>query len=161
MSVFSKPAIHENFFCPHCRRLLVYGTQQCNYCLEEIDEEYANVNAYIYFQLTQASSHANTVATLDPAIIFFAIASLCMRWLKLEFYSAIPRLWIVFEIIFSLFWLLPLVAIIAWFWRYRSWRNVDESEYQSKRKSMRLSFRMWLAAYVFHVVLLVVFSVAR
>jgi hypothetical protein len=38
---------------------------------------------------------------------------------------------------------------------------IDEAEYQSKRKSMRLSFRMWLAAYVFHVVLLVAFSGVR
>ena len=157
MSVFSKPPIHENFFCPYCRRLLVFGTQQCEYCREEIDDEYAAVNAYIHFQLTQASSHANTISTCDPAIIFFAISSVCLRWLKLEFYSDIPRLWILFEIIFSLFWLLPLVAIIAWFYRYRRWRIIDEPEYQSKRKSMRLSFRMWLAAYVFQVVLLVAF----
>jgi RNA polymerase subunit RPABC4/transcription elongation factor Spt4 len=161
MSVFSKPAIHENFFCPHCHRLLAYGTQRCKYCHEEIDEEYARVNAYIHFQLTQASSQANTIGTLDPAVIFFAIASLCMRWLKLEFYGEIPRLWTVFEIIFSLFWLLPLVAIIVWFYRYRRWRIIDEDEYQSKRKSMRLSFRMWLAAYVFQVVLLVAFSGAK
>jgi hypothetical protein len=139
MSVFSKPAIHENFFCPHCRRLLAYGTERCKYCLEEIDDEYAKVNAYIHFQLTQASSHANTIATFDPAIIFFAIASLCLHWLKWQFFGEIPRLWIVFEIIFNLVWLLPLVAIIAWFYRYRRWRIIDEEEYHSKSKRMRLS----------------------
>jgi hypothetical protein len=161
MSLFSKPAIHANFFCPHCRRLLPYGTSCCKYCLEDIDDEYAQVNAYIHFQLTQAISHANKIATFDPAIIFFAIASLCLRWLKLEFFGETPRLWIVVAILFNLVWLLPLVGIIVWFYRYGRWRAIEEEEYQSKRKSMRLSLRMWLAAYIFQVVILVAFSGAK
>lgn len=158
MSVFSKPAIHENFLCPHCGELLPYKTKRCNYCLEEIDAERASINAFIYFGLTQASSHANIISTLDPSIIFFVIGSLCIRWLKLEFYSDIPRLWIVFEIICGLVWLLPLVGVILWLYRYGRWRNIENDEYQTKRKSMRLSLRMWLAAYIFHIGLLVVIS---
>jgi hypothetical protein len=161
MSIFSRPAIHENFFCPHCHRLLVYGTKCCNYCLEEIDDEYAKVNTYIHFQLTQAISHANTISAFDPAIIFFAIGSLFLGWLKLEFFGEIPRLWIVFAIGFNLVWLLPLVGIVVWFYRYGRWRTIEEEEYQSKRKSMKLSLRMWLAAYIFQVVILVAFSGLR
>src|SRR5947209_20315067 len=117
MSIFSKPAIHENLFCPNCHKLLPYGTKQCPYCREEIDDEYAAINAFLHFHLTQASSHANTIATFDPAIIFFVIGSLCMRWLKSEFYGEIPRLWTIFEVVFSLVWLLPLVGILVWFYR--------------------------------------------
>jgi hypothetical protein len=155
MSIFSKPAIHENFSCPNCRRLLPSGTKRCKYCLEEIDDDYANLNAFLHFQLTQAISHANIIATFDPAIVFFVIASLCLRWLKLEFYSDIPHLSIALEIVFGLVWLAPVVAIIIWFYRYGRWRIIDEEEYQSKRRSMKLSLRMWLAAYAFHVILVV------
>ena len=156
MSVFSKPAIHENFFCPRCRALLPYGTKQCKFCLEDIDDEYARINAFINFQLTQASSHANIISTFDPAIFFSVIGSLCMRWLKWEFYIEIPRLWPFIEIAYSLVWLLPIAAIMLWFYRYGRWRIINSEEYQANRKSMKLSLRMWLAAYVFHIILLVV-----
>jgi len=155
MSVFSKPAIHENFFCQHCHALLPYGTKQCKYCLKEIDEEHAKINAFINFQLTQASSHANIISTSDPAIIFFVFGALVTRLFKREFYVEIPSIWPFIEITFSLFWFLPVAAIIFWFYRYGKWKMIDDEEYQSKRQSMRLSLRMWLAAYVFHIILLI------
>lgn len=158
MSVFSKPPIHENFYCPHCRRLLPYGTKQCKFCHEEIDSEYAARNAFINFQLTQASSHASVISTLEPAIIFFVLGSLGLRWLKGEFYRDIPRAWPFIEIAFGLVWFVPVAAIILWFYRYGKWRMIDDESYQSDRKSMRLSLRMWLAAYVFHIIVLVVVS---
>ena len=158
MSAFSKPPIHENFYCPHCKRLLVLGAKQCPHCLEELDEGYAHTSAYINFQLTQAISHANMISTFDPAIIFFGIASVCLLWLKSEMVAEVPRVWTLLSAAHSLVWLLPLVAIVGWFFRYGKWRIIDEEEFQSKRQSMRLSFRMWLAAYVVQAVLLLAFS---
>lgn len=75
-----------------------------------------------------------------------------MRWLKSEFYAEIPRLWIFIELVISVIWLLPIVAIIFWFYAYGRWKIADE-EYESKKKSMWLSLRMWVAAYVLHIVL--------
>jgi len=151
-TVFSKPAVYLNFYCPHCEQLLPHGTQCCPYCLEEIDEERSEFNVLINFALTQASSHANTISTGDPAIIFFVIGSLCIRWLKSEFYAEIPKLWTFIELVVSLIWLLPIVAIIFWFYAHGRWKILDE-EYESKKKSMWLSLKMWVAAYAFHVVL--------
>ena len=156
MSLFSKPDIVLNFYCPHCSELLPYGTKQCKYCLEKIEEERAEFNTTIYFVLTQANSMANTVGTGDPAVIIFVVVSLILRWLKVELYEVIPGVWIAIEVLFGLVWLLPLAAVVIWLYSHGRWRIIDE-EYESKKKSMWLSLRMWLAAYAFHVILILLF----
>ena len=67
-----------------------------------------------------------------------------------------PKAWISFEIVFGLVWLLHLAAIVLWFYSHGRWRILDE-EYESKKKSMWLSLRMWLAAYAFHIALVLIF----
>jgi hypothetical protein len=152
-SLFSKPAIHENFRCPSCHELLPFGTKRCAFCSEEIDEKTAAIGAYLNFAITQGTSHANMITSFDPAVVIFLIAALAMRFLKGEFYSEFPRVWIVFQVVVSLIWLLPLLGIFRWFMLYGRVRIVDE-EFMAKRKGLQLSFRMWLAAYVVHVLFL-------
>jgi hypothetical protein len=40
-----------------------------------------------------------------------------------------------------------------WLYSHGRWRIIDE-EYECQKTSMRLLLRMWLAAYAFHVILI-------
>lgn len=156
-SPFRKPAITPNFYCPHCGKLLPFGANKCKYCLEEIDAERAEFNTAINFVLTQAISHANIISGFDPGVVVFIVVTVMNTfWLKQELYSAVPKIWITFEIISSLIWFLPIANIIYWFYAYGRW-NVADDEYAAKKKDMRLSLRMWIAAYAFHLVLIFAF----
>lgn len=148
-NLFPNDEINLSLYCPQCSELLPVGTKRCKYCYEEIDEERGQFNTAISFALTAATSSANTVGTFDPAVIIYFGVTLLGLWLKWMFISeGLYYVWLALEI-FNVVWFLPLIGIIIWLFSHGRWRIVED-EYEEKKKAMRQSLAMWLAAYVFH-----------
>ncbi len=137
--------------CPQCSELLPFGTKRCNYCHEEIDEERGELNTTIHFALTAATSSANTIGTIDPAVFIYFGATLLGLWLKwMSINKGLYYAWVALEV-FNVIWLLPLVGIVLWLIVYGR-LPIVEDEYEQKKKAMHQSLAMWLAACAFHYI---------
>ena len=149
-SLLNGPPVHPFVECPNCHELLEFGAPLCPRCREEINPEYAVVSASIVHHNTQAVSFANTITTLDafiPLALIGTVVIYVLGWLS-SLQPSIPT--------GLLFWpVIPLVAIVIWYFRFGRFRIGDE-EYVRARREMRRSFAFWLAFLIVDVLLVIV-----
>lgn len=148
-NLFPNDEIYLKLHCPNCSELLPFETKRCKYCYEEVDDERSEFNTAVYFVLTAANSTANSVGTNDPAVLIYlgtTLLSLLLKWMFIS--DGLYYVWVVLEV-FNTVWFLPLIAILLWFYFHGRW-NILDDEYEQKKKAMRQSLAIWLAAYVFH-----------
>lgn len=149
-SVFKEPPVVPFVECPHCRELIGLEVSFCPHCREEIDSDYAIASAVLVCHNTQACSVANTITTLDAFIPLALVGTFAIYFI--DWYSTgRPRI-----STGLLFWpLIPLLAIIHWYFRYGRFQ-VGDDEYIKARREMRRSFTFWLVFLIVDVLLLVV-----
>ena len=154
--LFPDEEISLKLYCPQCGELLPAGTERCKYCYEEIDEERGEFNTAIHYILTSAIKFANNIGTNDPAVFFYIGVTFLSLWLKWGLKDeGLYFVWVLLEIYNSL-WLGAAIIIIIWLFSYGRFNIIDD-EYEQKKKEMKQSLIMWLAAYVFHY--FIVFSI--
>ena len=146
---FKGPAVVPFVECPNCKDLMEHGIEFCPRCREEIAPDYADVSAAVVYYNTQACSVANTITTLDAFIPLALIGTVAIyggEWLL----EGKPRI-----SIGLLFWpVIPLLAIVAWYFRFGTFIAGD-AEYLKARREMRRSFAFWLAFLVVDLLLLI------
>jgi hypothetical protein len=144
------------FRCYYCREIVVLGAQNCPYCENEIDQERAKKEATAYVTVTKAIQSAGTITNRDLVVLFFLYYSFCMRWSGREAFYDVPRGWLWAEVIFAVGWLIPIVAITRWFYLHGK-LTTDDEDYRIAKKDVRWSLRLWVAAQVFHLLLVVAY----
>jgi hypothetical protein len=112
-----------------------YGKANCPRCREEINPEYALMSAVLVHHNTQAISVANTISSFDAFIPIALILSVCIHWFN----------WLGGSMSWMVLWwpLMPLLAIVVWYFRYGRFVAGDE-EFIKARQEMRKSFCFWL-----------------
>ena len=152
-----EPEITPYSECPDCRRLLPITAERCPYCGEPIDLEASKRSSALYVRTTQAINAARAITNRDYVILLFLIYTIYMRWSGRNVFYDVPRAWMWAEVLFALIWIFPLVIVIRWFLLHGRCNTLD-SEYVVARKDVRLSFRLWIAAHVFHVLLVFAYA---
>jgi RNA polymerase subunit RPABC4/transcription elongation factor Spt4 len=138
--MFNRPPVHPFVECPNCKRLLEYGAKNCPRCREEIDPDYALLNAVIVHHNTQAVSLANTIKTGEFAAIINISASIY------AYFLGVPA-------IFALSFFMPVLSlsvILVWFFRFGRFKIGDE-EYVKAKRDMRSSILLWLGLLIVQV----------
>lgn len=144
------------FKCRCCRAILALGARHCPYCESEIDQERAQNEAIAYVTTTKAIQSADAITNRDLVILLFIFYTFWMRWSGREAFYDVSRGWLWAEVIFAVGWLVPIVAITRWFYLHGKLTTEDE-EYLIARKEVRRSLRLWIAAQVFHLLLVVAY----
>lgn len=144
------------FRCYYCRQVVALGAQSCPHCDSEIDQERAEKEAAAYTAVTKAIQSARNITNRDLAILLFIIYTFWMRWSGREAFSDVPRGWLWAEIIFAVGWLIPIIAIVRWFHLHGKLITEDD-EYLTAKKDVRWSLRLWIAAQVFHLLLVIAY----
>ena len=144
------------FRCYYCRAILKLGAKYCLFCLNDIDQERARKEAAVYVTVTKAIQSAFAITNRDLVVLVFIVYTFWMRWSGREGFYDVPRGWLWAEVIFAVFWLIPIVAIIRWFYLHGKLTTEDE-EYLSAKKEVRRSLRLWIAAQIFHLLLVIAY----
>jgi hypothetical protein len=144
------------FECYYCKKIVVFGAKNCPYCESEVDQERAKREATAYVAVTKAIQAAGTITNRDIAVFLFLFYTFWMRWSGREAFYDAPRGWLWAEVIFAIGWLIPVVAISRWFYLHGGLTTEDE-EYLTAKKDVRWSLRLWIAAQVFHLLLVVAY----
>jgi hypothetical protein len=144
------------FQCYCCREIVALGAKYCPYCASEIDQERAEKEATSYIAVTKAIQSAGAITNRDLVVLLFIIYTFWMRWCGREAFYDVPRGWLWAEVIFAVCWLVPIVAITRWFYLHGKLITGDE-EYLTAKKEVRWSLKLWLAAQVFHLLLVVAY----
>ena len=135
--------------CPTCLQPLVFGAQHCPHCGIAVDYEDEDLvrTAVDHILLTQAISAANTLRTMNPAMIIFLGSALLSYLLDYAWW-------------FKLITILPacfiLLSVRAWFVRHGNWESND-TEYQEARQQMKICLRNWGLTNLF-ILLLILFA---
>lgn len=106
-------------------------------------------------EIAKAIGAGKTITTTDFAVVFLIGVAAIEWWLsdllgELGEYAAFLRIVIIAE---SFAWFAPLGVIINWFVSYGGLDAADAEFYQT-RKSLTMSFLLWLALNALHVLLL-------
>lgn len=137
--------------CPHCWRLLSPGTSLCPHCREELSEEYALFSLVTEAVKTVACDNARAIASLNKLAVILALAAAYMLGVSLingEFG---------FSLVIPIVTLIPMVAILIWFYRFGSMRD-DDKDFLHARHQVTQSLKLWLfmlAAELFFLFLLI------
>lgn len=142
---FLDPEVSLSGNCHTCNEPILFAQEHCPYCGIKLDHEDMVPNVINHFLIDQAITSANSVLTFDVGVYIFLGTSL------LRFLIGFP-MW--FSLATSLAWVLPFLIVIKWFRRHGKWDSRDE-EYLSKRKQMKHSFWLWLAAHFFNAIIIV------
>ncbi len=149
-SLLNGPPVHPFVECPNCRELVELGATNCSRCREEISSEYALMSAVLVHHNTQAVSAANTITSFNafiPLALILGIAIYLIDW----YASGTPRI-----LIGILLWtLMPLLAIVIWYFRFGRFSLGDE-EYLRARREMKSAFLFWLVLLIVQVLLILV-----
>jgi hypothetical protein len=120
--------------CPHCG---VHLTQQR--IVSTLVENVLN---------TQAVTSARKLSGFDPAAIITTAVGALLAW------QGLLPIW--FRAINVVVYVMPLVLILRWFYKYW-WRfRFTDEEYLESVRHMRLSLLLWLAADILNAALLLI-----
>jgi len=144
------------FQCHYCREIVALGAKNCPHCECEINQERAKKEAAAYVAVTRAIQAAGNITNRDLVVLLFIAYTFWMRWTGREGFYEVPRGWLCAEIVFAVGWLVPILAITRWIYRYGSLTTEDE-EYLKAKKDVRWSLRLWIAAQVFHLLLVLAY----
>ena len=140
-SLLKTPAVHPFVECPNCRQLLELGAERCSRCREEIDPDYGALSALVVHHNTQACAVANSISGFDAFVPLALIGSVIIY--VIDYLSGSL---ILFSLI--LIWpVIPLIAIVVWFFRFGRFR-IGDDEYLRAKREMRKSFFLWLAIFL-------------
>ncbi|MBO0724688.1 MAG: hypothetical protein J2P52_03730 [Blastocatellia bacterium] len=126
--------------CHTCSEQILFEQEFCPHCGIKIDHDDIAPSVVNNFLLTQAVSSANTIRTFDVAVYIFLGQSL------IRFMIDFP-LW--YDVVTSLFGIIPIIIIGRWFRRHGNWETRD-GDYLTARKKLKKSFWLWLAANAFN-----------
>jgi hypothetical protein len=143
------------FQCFYCRETVVLGTLDCPYCESEIDQQRAAKAAAVYLVTTKAVQSAGIITNGDISVLLFLLYTF---WLGLSIRNAFPeapQAWLWIEGFFALFWSLPVIASLRWLHRFGKLITRD-ADYVTAKKDVRWSLRLWVAAHIFHLLLVIV-----
>jgi hypothetical protein len=143
-SIFQRPAVTPFVECPNCKQLLEYGLERCPRCLEEIEQNYALISAAVVQYNNQACSSANTIKSLDAAVVISILSS------AYAYFVGMPGTFIIAAILPSM----CLAAILIWFYRYGRFRMGDEDFLKAKR-AMWASLKLWLGLLLVQLLLFI------
>ena len=129
------PEITITAQCHTCRETILYGLEDCPYCGIKLDHEELAIGAINTFVINQAISSANTIKTFDPAAPLLLLVILFRALIDLPTW---------YELICSVVWLFPLLAISGWFVKHGRWDSNDE-DFWAAKTAMKSSFKVWLA----------------
>lgn len=135
--------------CYTCLQPLVFGVQHCPHCGIIVDYEDENLmrTAVDHILITQAISSANTLRTMNPAMIIFLGSALMSYGLDYVWW-------------FKLITILPacfiLLSVKAWFVRHGNWESNDP-EYREAQQHMKVCVRNWGLTNLF-ILLLILFA---
>ena len=135
---------------------MALGAKYCPHCLNEIDEEHAKKEAAVRTAVTKAIQSARNITNRDLVVLLFIVYTFWMRWSGREAFYDVPRGWLWAEVIFAVGWLIPIIAITRWFYLHGQLKTEDE-EYLAAKKDVRWSLKLWIAAQVFHILLVVAY----
>jgi len=139
--------------CPNCRRLMKIEVRRCRDCYEEIPEAYALSSAVTVVFNTVACDVANSLSSLDTFAVLAVPIGIALFFFDL-YSSGSPRLFYL-----TLLWpILPLLSVIAWFYRFGTFPLGDE-EYLSAKRHMRRSLTLWLAFIAAQIITLAIWWV--
>ena len=130
--------------CHTCGERVLFGREVCPYCGITLDLEDLFPSAAINYVLTRAISSANDIrggniaVFLSLGITVFALLGDMPFWFHLLNCSG----WGV------------LIIILLWFWKHGRWR-INDREYESVKREMKGSLRMWLIANAFNLIVLI------
>jgi hypothetical protein len=132
------------------------GAKHCPYCEIEIDQERAKKESAAYTAVTKAIQSARNITNRDLVVLLFIIYTFWMRWSGREAFYDVPRGWLWAEVIFAVGWLIPITAIRRWFYLHGKIITEDK-EYLAAKKDVQWSLKLWIAAQVFHILLVVAY----
>jgi hypothetical protein len=140
-SLLKTPAVYPFVECPNCRQLLELGVEQFPRCREEIDPDYGAVSALVVHHNTQACAVSNSISGFDAFVPLALVGSVLIY--VIDYASGSLML-----VPFILIWpIIPLIAIIVWFFRFGRFR-IGDDEYLKAKREMRKSFFLWLAIFL-------------
>ena len=137
--------------CPNCRRLLNHGTDYCQHCREELNEEYAFVSWFTEVLKTTACDQARTIAGFDAYATIVAVLSVAL----FGFSVATREIGVSYLIPFTS--IPPLTVVLLWFYRFGAIDD-DDKEYLHAKCEVKQALKLWLllfAAQVFVLFLLI------
>ena len=144
------------FRCYYCREVVALGAISCPHCDNEIDQQRAKKEAAAFAVITKAIQSAGAITNRDLVVLLFITYTFWMRWSGREAFFDIPRGWLLVELIFAAGWLIPVIAITRWFYKYGR-QTTDDEEYLAAKKEVKSSLRLWIAVHVFHLLLVVAY----
>ncbi|MDX2042935.1 MAG: hypothetical protein SF097_17085 [Acidobacteriota bacterium] len=144
-----EPDITATGNCHSCNELVQFGTPKCPYCGTLLDRQRMLASVQENFYITQAVSSANTIRTFRPAAFLFLLIAIGRFLMD---YSLRNNLFM------TVLWFMPVVIIVAWFFKYGGRTSKDDDYLESKQK-MKSDLLLWLAANILNWITLgVVFS---
>ena len=135
---------------------MALGAKYCPHCESEIDQECAKKEAAAYTAVTKAIQSGGKITNRDLVVLLFVTYTFCMRWFGREAFYDAPRGWLWAEVIFAIGWLIPIIAIMRWFYLHGRLTTEDE-EYLKAKRDVKWSLRLWIAVQAFHLLLVVAY----
>ena len=144
-----EPGVTATGNCHSCNELVQLGTPQCPYCGTLLDKRLMYDSAVENFYITQAVSSANTIRTFRPAAFLLLIRAVGRFLMD---YSLRNNLFL------TVLWFMPVVIIVAWFFKHGS-RTSKDGDYLESKQKMKSDLLLWLAVNILNWITLgVVFS---
>ncbi|HZS48905.1 MAG TPA: hypothetical protein VFC63_27785 [Blastocatellia bacterium] len=145
-SLFSKPDVTPVMKCISCGETLLFGREQCIYCGQPVDPDYAIRSAIMSTYIAAACSWANSIRAASTFTMLLPVL------IDIAAYVMSSRVYVVEGLCLSIF---CAFAVGYWCWRYSD-VNIQDAELDQARKEMKRYLNRWLGFIALQIFILVV-----